>query len=154
MRYCHNCGKHACERHLEAGVYGFGDLCIDCAKTFKKSYYGIGNIWFKKKKGATEVNINKSIVLDIKRRKINKVFSLIKEQMKSAILLQSEKPNILNYIVKGREKNIYLYPVGEGISLKIEWKADYANMFSENDFEKFDKEFEKIIKKIKGEFKA
>ena len=153
MRYCQNCSKYACNEHLVTGVYGYGDVCIDCAKTFKKSCYGIGNIWFKKKKGATKFNISKTKILDIDPKKIDKVYSLIEKQMKDRILIHYIKPNTLNYVGKGREINIALEEKEGKIAFKLEWKAEYGNMFSEKDFKKFDMEFGGIIKKIENKFK-
>jgi len=148
MRYCQNCGKYACRDHLVGGVYGYGDLCIDCARKFKRSCYGIGNIWFKRKKGATEFNINKTAILDVNPKKIGKVYSIMKEFMKDRILIQYKQPNTLNYINKGREINIKIQEENKKLALEIEWKSEYGNIFSEKDFKKFDEEFKKITRKI------
>jgi len=153
MRYCQYCGRHACGQHLVGGVRGYGDLCIDCAKMFNKSNYSLGNAWLKKTKGATEVNINKTIILDINPKKIDKVYSMIKEYMKGGILLRSNKPTTLNYIEPGKEINIKIWGKEDNLSIKVEWKAEYGNMFSEKNFKKFDREFGKMIKQIKIKFK-
>lgn len=154
MRYCQNCGKSACPDHLVGAVYGYGDLCIDCARSFKKSCYGIGNIWFKKKKGSTEFNVKKKIILNTAPKNINKIYSLIKQFMKNKILIQDTKPNILNYIGQGKEINIKIQEENKILTLEIWWKSEYGHMFTEKDFKKFDAEFKKITGKIKTKFKS
>tara|TARA_Y100000310_G_C20681537_1_gene816240 strand:- start:1079 stop:1555 length:477 start_codon:yes stop_codon:yes gene_type:complete len=154
MRYCQNCGKYACPGHMLGAVYSYGDLCIDCSRGFKKSHYGIGNIWFRKKKGSTEFNIKKKTTLDIIPKKIDKVYSVIKQFMKNKLLIQDKKPNTLKYVDKGREINIKLKEENNKLTLEIGWKSEYGIIFSEKDFKKFDTESKKIIKKIESKLKV
>jgi hypothetical protein len=154
MRYCQNCGKYACPDHIMGTSYGYGDLCIDCARSFKKSSYGIGNIWFRKRKGGTEFNIKKKINLDVIPKKIDKVYSIVKQFMENKLLIQDKKPNTLNYIGQGRETNIKIQEENKKLTLEIWWKSEYGNMFTEKDFKKFDAEFKKITKKIKTGVKS
>ncbi len=151
MRFCQYCGRHACHEHLVPHVYGYGDLCIECSKTFKKSYYGIGNIWFKKRKGASEVSIFKTKSIGLRSDKRNKVFEAIKSYLegKGKILISSKKPSSLSFNEKGKEINVKIVEKNGEIAVKMEWKANYGNMFSEKDFDKFDNDFKRILAKLK-----